>query len=257
MRWRHGGPPAGGMILYAERPTHRLTNNVHHNCKQKMEDDDTSFIPPTKGSWRNDNDTSTTKKRNPKRKSSGITPKTFHKSLPSNQMKKTLKRARQSADCYNLKERFKAFKEVTMIQEYPLQELALRALEDLQLEFEKLERKKDGYTTTTIDCVGDRSSEHDIRSDDDDDDDDDALWSMEPRIFAIEKLGGKRKYIVCHLGRFMHRYWRHCEPSNRHYYELIKESTPCRLYFGELFGFWYACYGTVFLPCEERIDLCI
>ena len=29
----------------------------------------------------------------------------------------------------------------------------------------------------------------------------------------------------------MHRYWRHCPPQSRHYYELIRESHPCRLYF--------------------------
>jgi len=60
------------------------------------------------------------------------------------------------------------------------------------------------------------------------------LFSKVSRIFAIEtSKTGKRKYIVCHLGRFMHRYWRHCPPlpQSRHYYELIRESNPCRLYF--------------------------
>lgn len=60
------------------------------------------------------------------------------------------------------------------------------------------------------------------------------LWSMEPRIFAMETaLKGKRRYISAHLGRFMDHYWRECDVYNRHYYELIKEGTPCRLYFGE------------------------
>jgi len=58
------------------------------------------------------------------------------------------------------------------------------------------------------------------------------LWSMEPRIFAVERAaGGKRKYICAHLGRFMHHYWRECDPSARHYYELIRDGDPCRLYF--------------------------
>ena len=61
------------------------------------------------------------------------------------------------------------------------------------------------------------------------------LWSMEPRLFALESSGsGKRRYISSHLGRFMDHYWRECDVYNRHYYELIRESTPCRLYFGEL-----------------------
>lgn len=61
------------------------------------------------------------------------------------------------------------------------------------------------------------------------------LWSMEPRIFALETSGtGKRRYISSNLGRFMDHYWRECDVYNRHYYELIRENTPCRLYFGEL-----------------------
>ena len=58
------------------------------------------------------------------------------------------------------------------------------------------------------------------------------LWSFEPRLFAMETaLHGKRRYISAHLGRFMDHYWRECDVNNRHYYELIRESTPCRLYF--------------------------
>jgi len=56
------------------------------------------------------------------------------------------------------------------------------------------------------------------------------LWSMEPRIFALETSStGKRKYIVGNLGRFLQHYWRECR--SRHFYELIPEGTPCRLYF--------------------------
>ena len=59
-----------------------------------------------------------------------------------------------------------------------------------------------------------------------------ALYSMEPRIFCQEKSNtGQRKYCVGHAGRFMDHYWRKTPPEARHYYELIKEQTPCRLYF--------------------------
>lgn len=58
------------------------------------------------------------------------------------------------------------------------------------------------------------------------------LWSFEPRLFAMETaLHGKRRYVSAHLGRFMDHYWRECDVHNRHFYELIRESTPCRLYF--------------------------
>ena len=61
-----------------------------------------------------------------------------------------------------------------------------------------------------------------------------ALWSKEPRLFAMETtVGGKRRYISAHLGRFMDRYWKECNVDTRHYYELIKEDVPCRLYFGK------------------------
>lgn len=61
------------------------------------------------------------------------------------------------------------------------------------------------------------------------------LWSKQPRLFAMETtLCGKRRYISSHLGRFMDQYWKECNVDTRHYYELIKEDVPCRLYFGEL-----------------------
>lgn len=59
-----------------------------------------------------------------------------------------------------------------------------------------------------------------------------ALWSMEPRIFSSERSKtGKRKYVVGELGRFIDHYWRKTDARHRHYYELIGENTPCRLYF--------------------------
>ena len=58
------------------------------------------------------------------------------------------------------------------------------------------------------------------------------LWSKEPRLFALEYNNeGKRKYISAHLGRFINFYWRECNAKDRHYYELIREKNPCRLYF--------------------------
>ena len=61
------------------------------------------------------------------------------------------------------------------------------------------------------------------------------LFSLEPRLFAFEYNDkGKRRYVVSHLGRFMQEYWMEMKPSERNYYELIREETPCRLYFGTL-----------------------
>mmetsp|Transcript_3699 Transcript_3699/g.4361 ORF Transcript_3699/g.4361 Transcript_3699/m.4361 type:complete len:635 (-) Transcript_3699:99-2003(-) len=61
---------------------------------------------------------------------------------------------------------------------------------------------------------------------------DSLYFSLETRLFAFEQSGsGTRKYVVAHLGRFLQKYWMDCEILNRHYYELIREGTPCRLYF--------------------------
>lgn len=60
---------------------------------------------------------------------------------------------------------------------------------------------------------------------------DPGLWSLEPRIFSVERSKGKRKYLVGHLGRLMDHMWRKTEKCNRYFYELILEKTPCRLYF--------------------------
>ena len=83
-----------------------------------------------------------------------------------------------------------------------------------------------------------------------------ALYCLEPRIFAIESKkskpqlasydsvktdvdhknghinigGGRRRYVVAHVGRFMDTYWCKTEPEWRHAYELIPPHTPCRLY---------------------------
>ena len=58
------------------------------------------------------------------------------------------------------------------------------------------------------------------------------LWSMEPRILSVEtSKTGRRRYVVGNFGRLADYYWRKLDPSARHYYELIRERTPCRLYF--------------------------
>lgn len=74
-----------------------------------------------------------------------------------------------------------------------------------------------------------------------------ALWSMEPRMFAVEKsTTGKRRYMAGHLGRFLDYYWGKVDPKHRHYYELIREKTPCRLYF----GMYSCCFPCLIVCCR-------
>lgn len=68
---------------------------------------------------------------------------------------------------------------------------------------------------------------------------DEPLWSLEPRIFATEKAQGKRKYLVGHFGRVADWYWRKC--VNKHLYEVIREKTPCRMYFDLEYSKRYNC----------------
>ncbi|CAB9521107.1 directed primase/polymerase protein [Seminavis robusta] len=60
---------------------------------------------------------------------------------------------------------------------------------------------------------------------------DPGLWSMEPRIFSTEKANGKRRYIVGNMGRVADLIWRKTDRFQRYFYELILEDAPCRLYF--------------------------
>ena len=59
-----------------------------------------------------------------------------------------------------------------------------------------------------------------------------SLYSHQPRIFAIDQdKSGRKSYAVMPYGRFVHKYFRKLTSVGRHYYELIPEDSPCRLYF--------------------------
>lgn len=49
-------------------------------------------------------------------------------------------------------------------------------------------------------------------------------------LFAREKKDGKRKFLVTTRRQFWERY-KNMEPSTRHFYEVIRLTDPCRLYF--------------------------
>ena len=79
---------------------------------------------------------------------------------------------------------------------------------------------------------------------------DKGLWSMEPRVFSVEKAHGKRKYLVGHLGRVMDFIWRKTDSSHRYFYEMILEQTPCRLYF----DLEYSIPDNPNIPVRELMD---
>ena len=113
-------------------------------------------------------------------------------------------------DCPKDDCKYLAFKYITTLNVWPRQDLAFKDVDRLH---EKQIQKKSA-TSRKI-----KEGEH-------------SLWSKEPRLFAFEYNNeGKRKYISAHLGRFINFYWRECDAGQRHYYELIRENTPCRLYF--------------------------
>lgn len=188
----------------------------------------------------------TTTKRTWKRRSHGINPKQFHSTSTSSSLspcvssrrqqstpsltssskcrpstilnnkkmtlastKKILLHAKIRVDHNSFKDQYDSFVQKSVFKYWPIQQPALQHLDELLL----------------LPATTSSSSSSAMLS-----------WSMEPRIFAVETSStGKRKYVVCHLGRFMHHYWRTCQPHARKYYELIRENTPCRLYFGALY----------------------
>lgn len=163
-------------------------------------------------------------------RSDGIDPSLFHKkrrngkaqqSQAEKQLKQLLneasknevvqKRKEYSSTQNNLRD---VFHEVTSLKVFPLQDLALSYLEELQNMNE--EPSRESKIQKTCSSVPREK----------------VLWSMEPRIFAEETSAtGKRKYVVGHLGRFLQQYWRERDPRSRHCYELIREGSPCRMYF--------------------------
>lgn len=104
-----------------------------------------------------------------------------------------------------------AFKYATSLKIWPLQDHA----------FQEIDRLNDIASQ-----IRDKSSKNKSPKEKD------ILWSKEPRLFAFEyNKEGKRKYVTSHLGRFINFYFRECDSKARHYYELIREGSPCRLYF--------------------------
>ena len=141
----------------------------------------------------------------------------------------------------------KAFRKVTTLKTWPLQELAMEHLDHLlengksslsQFHGGEYLSSESSSSTGSAEQGGKRrlpvsvpspqalAPEEDMK---DILDSSEALWSQEPRIFATEKAQGKRKYLVGHFGRIADWYWR--KSINKHLYEVIRQQTPCRLYF--------------------------
>ena len=190
-------------------------------------------------SWR-DGERSIDRKR---KRSHGISPTSFHSSPPllstltGEYLEKALHDADYRVERQGFKSKFEEFEKETCLKEWPLQDLALKNLDEL-LDFQK-------------------NRQNDTQDQEKAKDGDVLLWSHEPRIFALEKSGqGKRRYVVAHLGRFIHHYFRLCDSSARHYYELIREETPCRLYFGKsLHDLINGVYCSIILQSHRRFGI--
>jgi hypothetical protein len=171
------------------------------------------------------------------KRSNGIDPSLFHKkrrkgkeqTAAEKQLNQLLSEASKNEVVQKRKEysstqnnQRDVYHDITSLKTFPLQDLALSYLEELQGTAEKppSASKKQKTTPREIYTAEFLSGSMTV------------LWSMEPRIFAEETSAtGKRKYIAGHLGRFLQHYWRERDPLIRHCYELIREGTPCRMYF--------------------------
>jgi hypothetical protein len=164
-----------------------------------------------------------------KAKSNGINPSSFYKSNICNDERLTaiLRLAAHNEVVWKRceftstqKKQRDAYREVTKFQIFPLQVMAFDFFTEMKEE--RLLSKEKHISRFHADNIQHGTEEYGSLPE---------LWSMEPRIFAVETSSGKRKYIVGNLGRFMQHYWRETDPRSRHFYELIPEGTPCRLYF--------------------------
>jgi hypothetical protein len=129
-------------------------------------------------------------------------------------------------DCHYL-----ALKYTTTLNFWPLQELAFKDVDRL---IEKQKLTPQGQSGETAAALDTKTQQRRLQGEEEEVEkqDNGVVWSKEPRLFAFEcNAQGKRKYISTHLGRFINFYWRECDANNRHYYELIRENTCCRLYF--------------------------
>jgi hypothetical protein len=225
-----------------------------------------------RASWRND--AKTDKENDPVSpvKSQGINPERFHRkrlSDPKEQQRaeelkekigKSLLAQERSSHKERLEAQRKAFRQVTTLKTWPLQDMAMEHLDHLLDGTHSLSQfhggdylssesssstgsaAQGGKRRQTADGTTSASSSPARRKGDDSklqvDNNSlsylesqavDPLWSKEPRIFATEKAHGKRKYLVGHFGRIADWYWRKC--VSKHLYEVIRERTPCRLYF--------------------------
>ncbi len=135
----------------------------------------------------------------------------------------------------NLNVQIQGFKYKSYLKVFPLQQNAFDFIDDMddgdQVKDEG-SKKGDDQLDKEADTES-RQEEVDTESRQEEDDCR-LLFSLERRLFAFEYNDkGKRRYVVSHLGRFMQEYWMEMKASERNYYELIREGTPCRLYFGE------------------------
>lgn len=200
-------------------------------------------------SWREE------EKENETPKSHGISPKNFHRKRhqekPSTRKLDELKETvgtnlltlEKQEHANKIEARRKAFRQITCLKTWPLQDMAMDHLDHLlgknsQCQFhggdylssessssvESMETKRRiSPSKKTEQKETQQVSVTEIQMSAE------PLWSQEPRIFATEKAQGKRKYLVGHFGRIADWYWRKASP--KHLYEVIRESTPCRLYF--------------------------
>ena len=174
-------------------------------------------------------------------RSNGLNPSSFHKKIrygkkqsrAEMQLNELLCQVSKNEVMQKRKEysseqntRRNVFNDITSLTTFPLQELALSHWEELTEQYLNGDVFRATKKQKICASAGRENYIAEFRSTQT------SLWSLEPRIFSEEKSAtGKRRYIVGHLGRFLQQYWRERDARSRHCYELIKEKTPCRMYF--------------------------
>jgi hypothetical protein len=224
--------------------------NIHHHSTMAKHTDtiDTNNDIKASRSWR------TEEKENETPKTHGISPKNFHRKRHQEKSSLKIEEFREAVETNlltlekqehsnELEERRKAFRHITCLKTWPLQDMAMDHLDHLLGKNSKSQFHGGDYLSSeSSSSVESMETKRRISPSKNKEQperhqvfvkefqtSEEPLWSREPRIFATEKAQGKRKYLVGHFGRIADWYWRKANP--KHLYEVIRENTPCRLYF--------------------------
>lgn len=249
--------PVAKKVIYRKKEDPKQSNRCKDREQQPSWRDD-DLVKDKPG---DDSRSSPSERRRPR--SHGVKPshpiskkvEDFHNNTTMSVIQRKTQTARASHDRLR-----QAYQEVSVISAFPLQEMAVRFLQELRIEWgiepdeEIVDPPNQDATSCAVSnassCNSQPQSKRHLSNHNEESIQQlkekflqqrqpsppshvfaNPLYSLEPRIWSTEAATtGKRRYVVAHAGRFFDHYWRKTIPADRHAYELIRPNAPCRLY---------------------------